>query len=288
MAHTKLGLNARRNDMKAEVLAGRVRIEEYMVQQEPYYAPVGNEVAVFETAYKNRLPVMLKGPTGCGKTRFVQYMAYRLKRPLITVACHDDLTSSDLVGRYLVKGGDTEWVDGPLTRAVKVGGICYLDEIVEARKDTTVVIHPLTDDRRLLPIEKKGEILKAPDEFMLCISYNPGYQSVMKDLKHSTRQRFVGMNFGYPPKEMEAEIVSHEAQIPKEQAVELVKLGEKIRNLKDKGLEEGASTRLLIYAGKLIKSGIEPIEACEIAIGNPLTDDVEMQKAIKELITTVM
>ncbi len=287
MAHTKLGLNARRNGMK-EMLAGRVRIEEYMVQQEPYYSPVGNEVAVFETAYKNRLPVMLKGPTGCGKTRFIQYMAYRLKRPLITVACHDDLTSSDLVGRYLVKGGETEWVDGPLTRAVKVGGICYLDEIVEARKDTTVVIHPLTDDRRLLPIEKKGEILKAPDEFMLCISYNPGYQSVMKDLKHSTRQRFVGMNFGYPPKEMEAEIVSHEAQIPKEQAVELVKLGEKIRNLKDKGLEEGASTRLLIYAGKLIKSGIEPIEACEIAIGNPLTDDVEMQKAIKELITTVM
>ncbi|MEK6977464.1 MAG: CbbQ/NirQ/NorQ/GpvN family protein [Candidatus Hydrothermarchaeota archaeon] len=274
--------------MKAEVLAGRVRIEEYMVQQEPYYASVGNEVAIFETAYKNRLPVMLKGPTGCGKTRFIQYMAYRLKRPLITVACHDDLTSSDLVGRYLIKGGETEWIDGPLTRAVKVGGICYLDEIVEARKDTTVVIHPLTDDRRLLPIEKKGEILKAPDEFMLCISYNPGYQSVMKDLKHSTRQRFVGMNFGYPPKEMEAEIISHEAQISKEQAVELVKLGEKIRNLKDKGLEEGASTRLLIYAGKLIKSGIEPIEACEIAIGNPLTDDAEMQKAIKELITTVM
>jgi nitric oxide reductase NorQ protein len=267
--------------------AKRMRVEEYRIPEKPYYAPVNHEVEVFEAAYRNLLPVMLKGPTGCGKTRFVQYMAWKLKRPLITVACHDDLTSSDLVGRYLVKGGETEWVDGPLTRAVKVGGICYLDEIVEARKDTTVVIHPLTDDRRLLPIEKKGEILRAPDSFMLCISYNPGYQSVLKDLKHSTRQRFISLDFDYPPPDLEVEIVSRESGLKKEAVKDLVTLGEKVRNLKDKGLEEAASTRLLIYAGKLIKAGIDPVEACEIAMGNPITDDAEMQKAIRELITTV-
>lgn len=264
------------------------KIEDYWVMSEPYYKPVGHEVEIFEAAYKNQLPAMLKGPTGCGKTRFIQYMAWKLKRPLITVACHDDLTSSDLVGRYLVKGGETEWIDGPLTKAVKAGGICYLDEIVEARKDTTVVIHPLTDDRRLLPIEKRGEIIKAPDEFILVISYNPGYQSVLKDLKHSTRQRFVSMEFNFPPRELETEIVMHESEVDRETARDLVTLGEKIRNLKDKGLEEAASTRLLIYAGTLIMAGIEPKEACEVAMANPITDDAEMQKAIRELISTVI
>jgi nitric oxide reductase NorQ protein len=250
--------------------------------------PLGDEIQIFEAAYKNLLPVMLKGPTGCGKTRFIQYMAWKLKRPLITVACHDDLTSSDLVGRYLVKGGETTWVDGPLTRAVKKGAICYLDEIVEARKDTTVVIHPITDDRRILAIEKRGELIKAPPEFMLIISYNPGYQSVLKDLKHSTRQRFVSIDFNFPPKELEIEILSHESNIDKSLAADLVTLGEKIRNLKDKGLEEGVSTRLLIYAGQLIKSGIDPRQACEVAMVNPVTDDTEMQKAIRELISTVL
>ncbi len=274
--------------LKASSKIDIFKIEDYWITSEPYYKPIGHEVEIFEVAYKNCLPVMLKGPTGCGKTRFIQYMAWKLKRPLITVACHDDLTSSDLVGRYLVKGGDTEWIDGPLTKAVKAGGICYLDEIVEARKDTTVVIHPLTDDRRLLPIEKRGEIIKAPKEFILVISYNPGYQSVLKDLKHSTRQRFVGMEFNFPPKELETEIIMHESEIDKETARDLVTLGEKIRNLKDKGLEEVVSTRLLIYTGTLIKSGIEPREACEVAMVSPVTDDAEMQKAIKELISTVI
>jgi len=274
--------------IKTEEKKGIYRIEEYTVSEEPYYLPIRNEVKIFEAAYKNRLPVMLKGPTGCGKTRFIQYIAWKMKKPLITVACHDDLTSSDLIGRYLIKGGETEWVDGPLTKAVKTGGICYLDEIVEARKDTTVVIHPLTDDRRIMPIEKKGELIKAPDDFVLVISYNPGYQSVLKDLKHSTRQRFVSMEFDFPPKDLETEIITHETGIKKSVAVDLVTLGEKIRNLKEHGLEEGVSTRLLIYAGTLIKAGIDPREACEVAMVNPVTDDSEMQKAIKELVSTVL
>src|SRR4030067_480409 len=191
----------------------QIKIEDYRIAKEPYYIPHANEVEVFTAAYKNKLPVMLKGPTGCGKTRFLQYMAYKLKRPLITVSCHDDLTSSDLIGRYLIKGGETVWVDGPLTEAVRIGAICYLDEIVEARKDTTVVIHPLADDRRILPIEKRGEVLMAPPEFMLIISFNPGYQSIMKDLKPSTRQRFVTLEFAYPEQEKEVEIVAKEAGI---------------------------------------------------------------------------
>ncbi len=267
--------------------ATTVKVEEYYITEEPYYEPVGNEIEIFEAAYKNKLPVMLKGPTGCGKTRFMQYMAWKLKRPLITVSCHDDLTASDLVGRYIVKGGETVWVDGPLTKAVKAGAICYLDEIVEARKDTTVVIHPLTDDRRILPIEKRGEIIKAPDEFLLAISYNPGYQSVLKDLKHSTRQRFISINFDYPPKDLEKKIVMTESGVDEETAEALVTLGEKIRNLKDKGLDEGAGTRALIYAGHLIKSGIDPRVAAEIAMANPITDDTDMLRAIRELITTV-
>lgn len=274
--------------MVSDKEAKTLKIEEYVIEEEPYYLPVGNEIEVFEAAYKNKMHVMFKGPTGCGKTRFVQYMAWRLGRPLVTVACHDDLTASDLVGRYIVKGGEVVWIDGPLTKAVKVGAICYLDEIVEARKDTTVVIHPLTDDRRVLPIEKRGEIIKAPDEFMLVISYNPGYQSVLKDLKHSTRQRFVSMDFDFPPKELERDIIVHESGLEPEVADDLVKLGEKIRNLKDKGLEEGPGTRLLIYAGQLIKAGIDPRVACEVALTNPVTDDKEMQIAIRELISTVM
>lgn len=265
-----------------------VKIEDYKTAKEPYYIPHANEVEVFTAAYKNRLPVMLKGPTGCGKTRFLQYMAYKLKRPLITVSCHDDLTSSDLVGRYLIKGGETVWVDGPLTEAVRIGAICYLDEIVEARKDTTVVIHPLTDDRRILPIEKKGEVLKAAEGFMLVVSFNPGYQNILKNLKQSTRQRFVSLTFDYPPKELETEIVKHESDVDAETAKSIVTLGEKIRNLKDKGLDEGASTRLLIYTGQLIMSGISAKEACIAALAEPITDEPDIKRAIIEIIDTVI
>ncbi|MEK6678905.1 MAG: CbbQ/NirQ/NorQ/GpvN family protein [Nitrospirota bacterium] len=265
-----------------------IKIEDYRIAKEPYYIPHANEVEVFTAAYKNKLPVMLKGPTGCGKTRFLQYMAYKLKRPLITVSCHDDLTSSDLVGRYLIKGGETVWIDGPLTEAVRIGAICYLDEIVEARKDTTVVIHPLTDDRRILPIEKRGEVLKAAEGFMLAVSFNPGYQNILKNLKQSTRQRFISLTFTYPPKEQETEIVKHESGVDYETAKSLVTLGEKIRNLKDKGLDEGASTRLLIYAGQLIVSGISPRQSCEAALAEPITDEAEVKRAIIEIIDTVI
>ncbi len=265
--------------MKARVL----KIEEYLIKDEPYYEPVGQEIALFEAAYRNRLPVLLKGPTGCGKTRFMEHMAWRLKRPLITVSCHDDLTASDLVGRYLITGGETVWVDGPLARAVRAGAICYLDEIVEARKDTTVVIHPLADDRRVLPMEKTGELLAAPPEFCLAISYNPGYQSVLKDLKQSTRQRFVAMEFAYPAAALEARIVLRETGIEPPMAERLVKFAGMTRNLKGNGLDEGASTRLLVHAGKLIASGIDPRTACRGAIAEALTDDPEMLAAVNEL-----
>ena len=230
--------------------------EQYFINEEPYFQPVGREIAVFEAAFANCLPVLLKGPTGCGKTRFMEYMAWKLHRPLITVSCHDDLTASDLVGRYLIIGGETRWVDGPLTHAVREGGICYLDEIVEARKDTTVVIHPLADDRRQLPIEKTGELLRAPAEFNLVISYNPGYQSVLKELKHSTRQRFVAIEFDYPGAALEQEIVQREAGIDAERAARLVKFAHMTRNLKGNGLDEGASTRLLVHAAKLMMTGV--------------------------------
>jgi nitric oxide reductase NorQ protein len=259
------------------------RPEEYFIEREPYYEPVGDEIAVFEAAYRNRLPVLLKGPTGCGKTRFMEHMAWRLRRPLITVSCHDDLTASDLVGRFLVRGGETVWVDGPLTRAVRAGGICYLDEIVEARKDTTVVIHPLADDRRVLPIEKLGELIEAADDFCLTISYNPGYQSVLKDLKQSTRQRFVALGFDYPAPELERRIVVKESGVGEEMASRLVKLAQMTRNLKGSGLEEGASTRLLVHAGKLIASGVDPVVACQSAVAQAVTDDGEMLAAIQEL-----
>jgi nitric oxide reductase NorQ protein len=270
--------------MPAQTAKARVlKVEEYLIKDEPYYQPVGKEIELFEAAFKNRLPLLLKGPTGCGKTRFMEHMAWRLKRPLITVSCHDDLTASDLVGRYLITGGETVWVDGPLARAVRHGAICYLDEIVEARKDTTVVIHPLADDRRVLPIEKTGELLAATPEFCLAISYNPGYQSVLKDLKQSTRQRFVALEFNYPAAALEIRIIRRETGVDDSLAERLVKFAGMTRNLKGSGLDEGASTRLLVHAGKLITSGIDPRIACRGAISEALTDDPEMLAAVNEL-----
>ncbi|MDE3019328.1 MAG: CbbQ/NirQ/NorQ/GpvN family protein [Nitrospirota bacterium] len=264
-----------------------LEIDRYRIQQEPFYAEVAGEIGLFTVAARSRMPVMLKGPTGCGKTRFVQHMAYRLKRPLITVACHEDLTASDLVGRYLLKGDETVWVDGPLTLGVKHGAIVYLDEIVEARKDTTVIIHPLSDDRRILPLEKKGQMVQAVDDFLLVISYNPGYQSVLKDLKQSTKQRFMAIEFTYPPREIEARVIEQEAGVTAEQAQRLVTLGEKVRNLRTHGLEEGVSTRLLIYAGQLIRQGVAPARACEAAVTKPITDDPDMQRSIQELVKAI-
>jgi nitric oxide reductase NorQ protein len=263
-------------------------VEKYVVAQEPYYLPAKNEADLFEAAYLAKLPVMLKGPTGCGKTRFIEHMAWKLGRPLITVACHEDLSATDLVGRFLLEGDETIWHDGPLTVAVKYGAICYLDEVVEARKDTIVLIHPLTDDRRILPVEKRRTVLEAPDEFMLVVSYNPGYQSVIKDLKQSTRQRFVGLEFTYPPPPHEIEILMHEGGIDEQTARDLVLIGEKVRNLKGHGLEEGVSTRLLVYAAQLISRGIAPLVACNVAITSPITDDVELQRSIREIITTII
>jgi len=259
----------------------------------PFYLPVGDEVQIFRAAWDARLPVLLKGPTGCGKTRFVEYMAATLprRRPeastipgnLVTVACHEDLTGSDLVGRYLIKGEETVWIDGPLTRAVRHGAICYLDEVVEARKDTVVLIHPLTDHRRILPVDKTGEILEAHPDFLLVLSYNPGYQSVMKDLKHSTRQRFVALDFGYPPRDQEARIIAHEADLDLDTALRLATLGERVRHLTSSGLAEGVSTRLLVYAGQLVRQGVTPRRACSVAVSRALTDDPESARAIDEL-----
>ncbi|MBF0470553.1 MAG: CbbQ/NirQ/NorQ/GpvN family protein [Gammaproteobacteria bacterium] len=262
-------------------------IEKHLITEEPYYSPVGEEIAIFEASYRNGLPVLLKGPTGCGKSRFMEYMAWRLQRPLITVSCHDDLSTSDLVGRFLIRGGETVWIDGPLALAVKVGAICYLDEVVEARKDTLVVIHPLADDRRLLPIEKLGQILEAPPEFALAVSYNPGYQSLLKDLKQSTRQRFVALEFNYPEAMHEAEIVVRESGVDLPLAQQLVSFAGMTRNLKGSGLDEGASTRLLVHAAKLIQSGIAPTVASQCAIAQALTDDPEMMPAIFELADSV-
>ncbi|RDH92011.1 MAG: AAA family ATPase [endosymbiont of Seepiophila jonesi] len=265
--------------MEARIL----KPEEYFVNEEPYYQPVGDEIEVFEAAYRNQLPVLLKGPTGCGKTRFMERMAWRLKRPLITVSCHDDLTASDLVGRFLVKSGETVWVDGPLAAAVRAGAICYLDEVVEARKDTTVVIHPLADDRRVLPMEKIGELLEANADFCLAISYNPGYQSVLKDLKQSTRQRFIALEFDYPDAALEQKIIENEAEVVPEMAHRLVKFAHMTRNLKGSGLDEGASTRLLVHAAKLIHDGVDPVVACRASIAQALTDDADMLTAVNEL-----
>ena len=284
-------------------------IEEYHLTEEPYYVPVGDEVDLFEAAYEQKIPVLFKGPTGCGKTRFVEYMSYRLGQPLtkvkqrsgdatgpvsdslniplVTIACHEDLTASDLVGRYLLQGDSTIWIDGPLTRAVKAGGICYLDEIVEARKDTTVLIHPLTDHRRILPVEKRGELLEAAEGFLLVLSYNPGYQSALKDLKHSTRQRFIAIEFDSPPADIEAKIVEHEGGVETKTAIQLAKLGEKVRNLREHGLAEGASTRLLIYAARLIAQGISPRRACQVAVNWAVTDDKSIHGSIEEVIASI-
>lgn len=278
-----------------------INIEDFKIKEKPYYLPIRDEVNIFQAAYESSIPVLLKGPTGTGKTRFVEYMAYLLSRreaseagetvsqgiSLVTVACHEDLTTTDLVGKYLLKGDETIWVDGPLTKAVKSGAICYLDEIVEARKDTTVIIHPLSDHRRILPMDKKGTVLKAHPNFFLVISYNPGYQSLIKDLKQSTKQRFVALDFDYPSREQEAQIIQHESRTSQEMAYDLAKLGEKIRHLKGHALGEGASTRLLIYAGRLMKKGISARRACDVAITSLLTDEKEVKRAINEVVAAI-
>jgi len=289
------------------------QVEDFVIREEPFYRSTGDEVELFEAAFYQQLPVLLKGPTGCGKTRFIEYMSWRLGRPLtvvkkrgkgaakgageppmdgnlvplVTIACHEDLTASDLVGRYLLEPEGTRWMDGPLTKAVKSGGICYLDEIVEARKDTTVLIHPLTDHRRILPVDKRGQVIEADSRFLLVISYNPGYQSALKDLKHSTRQRFIAIEFDYPTKELEEEIILWESGCNAEQAHALAKLGEKVRNLREHGLKEGASTRLLIYAGKLMAHGIPARRACQVSIVWALTDDQEIHRSVEEVVSSI-
>ncbi len=250
----------------------------------PFYRPVGNEVALFEAAFRNRLPLLLKGPTGCGKTRFVAHMAARLQLPLFTVACHDDLTAADLTGRYLLQGGETVWVDGPLSHAVRQGGICYLDEVVEARKDVTVVIHPLTDSRRILPLERTGELLVAPERFMLVVSYNPGYQNILKSLKPSTRQRFLAIEFGFPPPDAEVEIVAAESGLAPERCRPLVNLAIQLRRLQGVDLEETVSTRLLVYCAMLMRDGMDPLSASIAAIVEPLTDDADVKQGLLDLV----
>ena len=285
------------DQIKEQANFQQMAVEDFRITEEPFYLPIADEVELFLSAYEEKVPVLLKGPTGVGKTRFIEYMSWRLHQhlgepnqegvPLITVACHEDLTASDLVGRYLLEGDDTRWIDGPISRAIKVGAICYLDEVVEARKDTTVLIHPLTDYRRLLPVEKRGELLEAADGFLLVMSYNPGYQSALKDLKHSTRQRFIAIEFGYPSRDQEAEIIERESGVAADVALDLAKLAEKVRNLKEHGLGEGVSTRLLVYAGKLIRNGITPRRACQVAVVWALTDDFEVQRSVEEVVTSI-
>ncbi|MDH5710715.1 MAG: CbbQ/NirQ/NorQ/GpvN family protein [Gammaproteobacteria bacterium] len=262
-------------------------IEQYKITKEPFYKIQHNEVTLYEAAYDARLPVMIKGPTGCGKSRFIEHMAYKLGKPLITVACNEDMTASDLVGRYLLDANGTRWLDGPLTTAARIGAICYLDEIVEARQDTTVVIHPLTDHRRTLPLDKKGELIEAHPDFQLVISYNPGYQSMMKDLKQSTKQRFTGLNFDYPDSKVETAIVTKEAGINEEAAAKLVKIAHTARHLKGHGLDEGISTRLLVYAATLMNKGIDAKEACHMALVNPITDDKDIRSTLVHSIDTI-
>ena len=273
--------------------AKNYNIEDYSINEEPFYIPTSDEIKVFESAYNQKVPVLLKGPTGTGKTRFVEYMSWYISEkrnksvPLVTVACHEDLTASDLVGRYLIDASGTKWIDGPLTRAVKSGGICYLDEVVEARKDTTVIIHPLTDHRRILTIDKLGEVYEADDDFLMVVSYNPGYQNALKDLKQSTRQRFVAIEFDFPSPELETKIIQSESGVDQKISDSLASLGEKIRNLTDHGLTEAASTRVLIYAGKLIKDGIDPRRACQVSVTWGITDDQKLYKSIEEIITAI-
>jgi nitric oxide reductase NorQ protein len=254
----------------------------------PHYVPVGNEERVFKAAYRQGLPILIKGPTGCGKTRFVEAMAHQLGRPLITVACHDDLSTADLVGRFLLRGGETEWVDGPLTRAVREGAICYLDEVVEARQDTTVVLHPLADHRRQLPIERLGVTLSAPPEFCLVVSYNPGYQSILKDLKDSTRQRMAAIEFDFPSPDLETKIVAHEAGVAPFKAAELVRLAQAIRRLETAGLREVASTRVLISAARLFADGLTMREAARAAVVSPLTDDATVSRGLHEMVNVYL
>jgi len=261
--------------------------EQYRINEEPFYQPQSNEVELYTAAYESRLPVMVKGPTGCGKSRFIEYMAWRLKKPLISVACNEDMTASDLVGRFLLDATGTRWQDGPLTLAARIGAICYLDEIVEARQDTTVVIHPLTDHRRTLPLDKKGELVEAHPDFQLVISYNPGYQSLMKDLKQSTKQRFSALEFDYAMAEVETDIVARETGIDKELAARLVKIGQAGRNLKGHGLDEGISTRLLVYAAQIIRRGIAPRAACRMALVRPITDDADIRDTLDNAIDSV-
>ncbi|MGC1951191.1 MAG: CbbQ/NirQ/NorQ/GpvN family protein [Gammaproteobacteria bacterium] len=260
--------------------------DQYNIKEEPYYRPVADEVQMYEAAYAARMPVMLKGPTGCGKSRFVEYMAWKLGKPLITIACNEDMTASDLVGRFLLDINGTKWHDGPLTVATRIGAICYLDEVVEARQDTTVVIHPLTDHRRNLPLEKKGELVAAHPDFQVVISYNPGYQSLMKDLKQSTKQRFGALDFDYPAATIEAEIVAHEGKVDQALAEKLVRVAQRSRNLKGHGLDEGMSTRLLVYAAQLIGKGIDPLAACQMALVRPLTDDPDMRDTLDAAVNT--
>jgi nitric oxide reductase NorQ protein len=262
------------------------KLDAYRVVQQPYYRPVADEVELYEAAYSVRMPMMLKGPTGCGKTRFVEYIAWKLNKPLITVACNEDMTASDLVGRFLLDAQGTRWQDGPLAMAARHGAICYLDEVVEARQDTTVVIHPLTDNRRVLPLEKKGELVRAHPDFQIVISYNPGYQSLMKDLKQSTKQRFGALDFNYPEHDVEAEIVAHETGVSLDIAGKLVGIAERARNLKGHGLDEGISTRMLIYAGSLIAKDVAAQAACRVALVRPITDDPDMRDALDAAVAT--
>jgi nitric oxide reductase NorQ protein len=255
------------------------------LEREPYYVSGADEIAIFERCHAHGLAVMLKGPTGCGKTRFVEHMAWRLHRPLVTVACHDDLSASDLTGRYLVRGGETIWQDGPLTLAARLGAICYLDEIVEARQDTVVVIHPLADDRRILPVEKAGELVPAAPGFQLVVSYNPGYQHLLKDMKPSTRQRFVALDFDFPAPQAEAAIVAHEGGVDAPTARALVQLGGRLRMLRDRGLAEVPSTRLLVATARLIAGGIPIADACRVALLAPLTDDPDLLSGMRDLVS---
>ncbi|HCE08221.1 MAG TPA: AAA family ATPase [Oxalobacteraceae bacterium] len=256
------------------------QIRQYLIETEPFYRPASNEVELFEAAYALRMPMIFKGPTGCGKTRFMEYMAWRLQRPLITLACNEDMTASDLVGRYLLDAHGTIWHDGPLTLAARYGAICYLDEVVEARQDTTVIIHPLTDDRRILPLDKRGELIHAHPDFQLVVSYNPGYQSITKDLKQSTKQRFGALDFHYPNEAIETEIVAHESGAGNDTAAKLVGIAHKSRALRGRGLEEGISTRMLIHAGALISGGIRPHSACQLAMTKPISDDDDVLRAL--------
>jgi nitric oxide reductase NorQ protein len=262
--------------------------EHFLIPSEPFYQAQGNEVALYAAAYAARLPVMVKGPTGCGKSRFVEYMAWKLGKPLVSVACNEDMTASDLVGRYLLDAGGTRWLDGPLTTAARIGAICYLDEIVEARQDTTVVIHPLTDHRRSLPLDKKGEVVAAHPDFQLVISYNPGYQSLMKDLKQSTKQRFTAFDFDYPQAALEAGIVATEAGIELTLAAQLVKVAQAGRNLKGHGLDEGISTRLVVYAANLVRQGVAAADACRMAMVRPITDDADIRATLDNAIDSIL